>query len=172
MHDIESPEHPATRLRDLTHAIVKTEAFALKHCRHEADRLRYAEPANVLLAIAAHAQGTLGALPEVCARDGLPLDGSATDAHLLALRDALTDLLMQDEWAYRSTLEALRRGVALMRLIALSAEGDGKPALAEFSVAWLDTRTALIERAESELRWFSRPRGASNVGEDESSGSE
>ncbi|MET0286042.1 MAG: hypothetical protein ABW352_16285 [Polyangiales bacterium] len=179
MHESELEASWEQGLVELVRTALKVEHASMQHCRHEVERLRHAALASALIAIAEHAEGTLGELPSVAVRDGLPdgLRESASELLVLAeLRDRIADLLVQDDRAYRATLLQLRQGADAIRSVYTVARAARKAALQEFCTAWLATRSALIEQAESELLWFMQRSAAtgraSNVGQDESSGSE
>jgi hypothetical protein len=197
--------HVESLLSDRVREVLQVENLAVRQCQREAERLGPTAPADTLLAIGAHAEGTLTALLSVCAREGLQTDrGSAVGVWLWGLRERIADLLVQSEASFRSTLLGVRHGVGLMRVVSSNAGAASKLALAEFCSVWLSTRTVLLRRAEAELDWFARNpekgadqrwlgerygrvergpalhpftretgrKGASNVGEDETSGSE
>jgi hypothetical protein len=171
-----------TRLLGLVRVAFRIERTVMRHCQHEAERQRALAQVHALIAIAKHAEHTLDLLPAVCGRDDLPLHQDEPELGVLAeLRERVSELLLQD---YHATLSNLHHGVDVMRDVWSSASATYKPALAEFCAAWLTTRTSLLERAQAELRrveegFAMHPltratglRGASNVGEDETSGSE
>jgi hypothetical protein len=178
-------------LLSLARAAFKTERTAMRHCQREADRIRHTAPVGTLLAIAQHAQASLGLLPSVMERDGLTIglhDGHDEPNVFAELREALSGLWLEGARAFRAMLLNLRHGIELMRNVAASASASRRLALAGFCEAWIATRTSLLAQAESELLWLlEHPekgseqrwlgeryghKGASNVGEDESSGSE
>src|SRR4051812_25292294 len=78
MYSSESEPKVEKQLTRLTREVFQIEAFVVWHCQREAEHLGRNAPAAVLLAIASHAESTLGALRLACARDGLrtTLDGN------------------------------------------------------------------------------------------------
>lgn len=173
-----------TQLQHLARTAAKTEHFAVRHCEREAERLRHAVAVGALLSIADHARASLEVLPSVMERDGLAALGPAHEVELFEeLREVLAGFVMENERAYRATIVSLRHGVALMHDVWSSARTGGKVTLSGFCEAWVATRSSLIDQAESELTWLHQHpekgthwseerQAASNVLEDESSGSE
>jgi hypothetical protein len=191
MHNVNSEQALARILFSMTRAAAQTERAAMRQCQREADRLRHAASVGGLLAIAQHARASLGILPCVIERDGHVgslLVGPREASVFAELREVLSSLLLENERAYRSTLLNLRHGVVLMENVGATARVASSLALSGFCEAWISTRVSLIEQAESELIWLVHHpekgteqrwlgerdgrKGASNVGEDETSGSE
>jgi hypothetical protein len=143
---------------NLVRELYQTETSAVRHCRREADRLGEVTPAQALRAISEHAAYAVQELPEICAREQLPVSGlgALTGAVFSELRDKLGDVLIQSERSYRATLLGTRHGLDLVKLVGHAADAAGKLDLESFCQSWLTTRSVLVLRAEEALVWFSQ----------------
>jgi hypothetical protein len=142
------------------------EQSARRHPAVEAERLGDTPPGRAMAALAAHAEEMrtrLTALTE-------PIDpsfqhgGDAIGSLLSLLRRAVADRPISRERSYRFTLLGLAHGLDLAVLLALLAEKNGHPELAEFCHAYKETRKPLFEDARAQLAWFAaHPDEASQV---------
>lgn len=142
------------------------EQSARRHPALEAERLGDTPPGRAMAAIAAHAEemrARLTALTEPI-DPSLQHGGDAIGNLLSLLRRAIADRPISRERSYRFTLLGLMHGLDLAVLLALLAEKQGHPELAEFCHAYKETRKPLIEDARAQLAWFAaHPADAAQV---------
>jgi hypothetical protein len=143
-------------LRSLTRELFQTETSAAWHCQREAERLDGTPPAEVLRAVAAHAERVRSALPKLASSEELPVSklGTAVGAFFSQTRDKVLDRVIQVERSYRGTLLGVRHGLDLVSMIRHVAARSEHPRLTEFCEEWLATRSALVDRLEDQLAWF------------------
>lgn len=157
MDRTEAPERTEHAwLSILVHELFQTERSAKVHPLVEAERLGDVPPAQVLRAVAAHAELALAELPPLVKRHQLPDSklGRLVGSTFSALRDRMFDLMLTAEKSYRGTLLGMRHGVDCVALIRYVAREDGDQILAEWCDRWLERRRALVEEAARELAWF------------------
>lgn len=152
----ESPRGAHPWLANLVRELFQTEQSAARHPRVEVERLGDVPPAQVLRAVAAHADSALSELPTLVEQYDLPvsLGGRAVGSAFSVIRNQLTDLFFTLERSYRGTLLGIRHGVDLVTLIEQVARRDGATALADWCLVWLERRRALVADAERALEWF------------------
>lgn len=152
----ESPHDEHIWLANLVRELFQTEQSAARHPRIEVERLGDVPPAQVLRAVAAHADSALSELPTLVKQYGLPvsLGGRAVGSAFSMIRNQLTDLFFTLERSFRGTLLGMRHGVDLVTLVEQVARRDGATALADWCLMWLERRRALVADAERALAWF------------------
>ncbi|MDC0715614.1 hypothetical protein [Nannocystis bainbridge] len=153
-------EEQATDVRawlgNLSRELFQTEQSAQRHPIIEAERLGDVPPARIFRAIAAHAESALAELPGLIERHELPVStgGRAVGSAFSVVRNQVADLFLSLERSYRGTLLGVRHGIDLVTLFEQVARRDGAVELADWCVAWLERRQALVVEAEHALEWF------------------
>lgn len=147
---------PRPWLANLVRELFQTERSASSHPLVEAERLGDVPPAEVMRAVAQHAESALAELPGVVSRHRLPasIGGKLVGAAFSVVRDQFADLLLTAERSYRGTLLGLRHGLDLVTLVEQVARRDGDVALADWCTAWLARRAPLVNAVTEQLAWF------------------
>ncbi|HTM20882.1 MAG TPA: hypothetical protein VL172_10250 [Kofleriaceae bacterium] len=138
--------------------LLQTETSARRQARRQARHMRGLPPGRALEVIAAHADATLRALPELAARRGHrgAILGRLVGLTLWGLR-RMVDPVVGPGRAYRVTLLGLHHGIDTVRMLRTHAVEAGDDQLAGWCEAWLETRRRLVRNAEIALLWFRPP---------------
>lgn len=146
-----------TLLNNLTLELYQTETSAVRHSNREAERFESGlPPATALRAVGIHAERTLIELPGLAERAGLSVSktGILLGELLSQGRDKLSDVFTDRERSYRGTLLGMRHGIDVFRLTHELASSIHNYELRDFTKAWLEERSPLVQRVDEALGWF------------------
>jgi hypothetical protein len=146
-------------LDKLIRAIGRSETEAIDHPARETKRVGDAAPVIALREVAAHASAMQLRFDDVLRRHEIPVHRSGLaglGATLVALRYLVVDRVVDAERSFRASLEGLRRGLDLVKLLRDVSRRQELFGVIRWCDDWLGARRTLVAGVEAQLGWFAQ----------------